>query len=298
MMIEKRCFCFHLPHNRQSTTKLKQKEKIFSKEIRHVPFQFLAKHACFRYNDSMIRLIIGVLFVVVFLIVSIPIQLVELIVKKISPNAAEMSQLRIVQWAFKVLIFLSGAKVTLIGEENIAQDAPVLYVGNHQSFFDIIISYSLMKNRTGYISKQTIGKIPVLNVYMKRMHCLLLDRSSMADGFKMISRAASFVKEGVSIFIYPEGTRNKSGDETNLAPFHDGSFLIASRARCPVVPVSFNNTEALFERHLPFLRPAHVVVEFGKPVSMDSLDREQKRHVGEYFRNIVLEMVLKNQKLV
>jgi 1-acyl-sn-glycerol-3-phosphate acyltransferase len=246
----------------------------------------------------MIRLILGILFVVLFLIVSIPIQLVELLVKKISPAAAEMSQLRIVQWAFKVLIFLSGAKVTVLGAENLAGDSPVLYVGNHQSFFDIIISYSLMKNRTGYVSKKSIGKIPILNIYMKRLCCLYFDRSSQTEGFKMLTSAIAYMKEGISMFIYPEGTRNKSNDETNLAPFHDGSFLIAQRAKCPVVPVSFNNTVTLFEKHLPFLRPAHVVVEFGKPVSMDSLDREQKRHVGEYFRGIVLEMVKRNQKLV
>ena len=258
----------------------------------------LAPSLPFRYNRAMIRFLLAFIFLIVYLVCSIPILLVELIVKKVNPMAADMSQLRIVQWGLKMMIFWSGAKVTVLGQENIADDTAVLYAGNHQSFFDIIIGYSLMKNRTGIVSKQSVGRIPVLGNYMKRLYCILLDRSSLADGFRMITEATNDIKQGISIFIFPEGTRNKSGDEMNLAPFHDGSFLIAQRARCSVVPVSFNNTESLFEKHIPMLRPAHVVVEFGKPIPMDTLTREQKKHVGEYFRQVVLQMVEKNKELV
>ena len=163
------------------------------------------------------RTIPALLFVTVFLIASIPILLVELLIKKINPMAADLSQLRIVQWAFRVVRIISGVKVTVLGEENIPTDHPVVYAGNHQGFYDIILSYSLMKMRTGYISKDSIAHVPVLSTYARRLYCIFLDRKDLKSGFTMMKTAVGYIKNGVSIFIYPEGTRNKSGDELALA---------------------------------------------------------------------------------
>lgn len=244
------------------------------------------------------RTILALLFVIIFLIASVPILLVELIVKKINPMAADMSQLRIVQWAFRTVQAISGVKVTVIGRENIPNDHPVVYVSNHQSFFDIILTYSMMKLRTGFISKDAVSHVPVLSNYARRLYCIFLDRKDLSSGMKMIKTATAYIKSGVSIFIYPEGTRNKSGNELNLAPFHDGSLLIAARARCPVIPVSTTNTEDILEKHFPWIHAKHVVIEFGEPVMMSDLTKEERKHPGEYFRAKVLQMLIKNQKLV
>lgn len=246
----------------------------------------------------MIRFILALIFVILFLVCSVPILLAELLVHKINPMAADLSQLRIVQWAFRCVIFIAGPKITIIGEENVPKDQPVLFIGNHQGFFDVVISYSRMPNRTGYIAKKSFEKIPLLSSYMKRLYCLFLDRNDLKQGLKTILRAIDYVKGGVSIFIFPEGTRNKSGDELNLGPFHDGSFKIAQRTGCPIVPVSFSHTEAVFEKQFPKLRPAHVVVEYGKPVCYGDLSKDEQKHIGEHFRNILLEMLKKNQSMV
>ena len=90
--------------------------------------------------DDMIRLILVSLFLIIFLILSIPIMLFERVVKKFNPHAADISSLRIVQWAFKVILFFTGTKLTIIGEDRIPKDQAVLYVPNHQSYFDIVIT--------------------------------------------------------------------------------------------------------------------------------------------------------------
>ena len=105
-----------------------------------------------------------------------------------------MAQLRLVQWAFRVIIFLSGADIEFIGEENVPKDEAVLYIGNHRSFFDIIITYSRCPRLTGYISKQSITKIPVLGLWMKRLHCLFLDRDDIKQGLKVVLAAIDQVQ--------------------------------------------------------------------------------------------------------
>ena len=126
---------------------------------------------------------------------------------------------------------------------------------------------------------------------------LLIDRENMRQGVKTIMQAAELAKNGTSIFIFPEGTRNKSGDETNLAPFHDGSFKVSQRGKVPIVPVTFNNSESIFEKHIPKIISSKVVVEFGDPVNWDDMDKATQKHVGEHFRGIILETLLKNQEL-
>lgn len=245
----------------------------------------------------MLRLIIGFLFAVVYCIISIPILLVERIVRHFNPEAATKSMFRIVQWAFRVVWKISGAKVTVIGRENIPDNEAVLFVGNHQSFFDVILGYPQMKSRTGYIAKKEFEKVPLLSTNMKFLYCLFLDREDIKQGLEVIKEAISYIKQGISIFIFPEGTRNKSGDELNIAPFHRGSFKPAQRTGCKIVPVAFNNTEAVFERNFPHVKPQKVIIEFGKPVAYADLTKDQQRHIDEYFRTMIRDMVKKNQAL-
>ncbi len=107
----------------------------------------------------MIRLILVALFVILFLILGIPVLGIEWLIGKKHPYAADISQLRIVQWAFRVVLFLSGTHVTVTGEENVPKDEPVLYVGNHRSYFDIVITYARCPRLTGYIAKDSIQKV-------------------------------------------------------------------------------------------------------------------------------------------
>ena len=74
--------------------------------------------------------------------------------RKICSSEKEISSLRIIQAVFRFILWITGVKVTVIGEENVPRDAPVLYIGNHRSYFDILLTYSRCPIRTGYIAKR------------------------------------------------------------------------------------------------------------------------------------------------
>ncbi len=244
----------------------------------------------------MIRFIFVVLFLVVFLILSIPVMLVEWLIGKKSPNTKDYSSLRIVQWAFKVILWIAGVNVTVIGEEHIP-DEPVLYIGNHRSFFDVPITYSRCRRLTGFVAKKEIEKVPLLSTWMRFLYCLFLDRDDVRAGLKTILTAIEQVKNGISIFIFPEGTRNK-GEELSVLPFHDGSFKIAEKTGCAVVPVSINNSVQILEAHFPFIRKTHVVLEYGEPIYPNTLDKEAKKQLGTYCHDLIEATIKKNAELV
>lgn len=244
----------------------------------------------------MIRLILVLVFVILFLIISLPIQLAEHLIGKVNPSLKDRSSLAIVKWAFRVVLFLSGTSVTVIGEENVPKDEPVLYIGNHRSYFDILITYIRVPRLTGYMSKIEILRIPSLNTWMKYLHCVFLDRSDIKAGMQSILTAIEKIRAGISICIFPEGTRNRSND--TFLEFHNGSFKVAEKTGCAIVPMSINNAGQIFEDHVPFIRKTHVVLEYCKPIYMSELDKADRRRIGALVQDVIKEAYYRNKELV
>ncbi len=245
----------------------------------------------------MIRIILVAVFLITFLILSIPVMIGEKILRKFNPYAADISSLRIVQWAFKVVLFIAGTEITVIGEEHVPKDQPVLYVPNHLSYFDIVITYSRCPGLTGYIAKDKMQRYPLLSTWMKMLYCLFLDRKDMREGLKMVLTGIDHIKRGISICIFPEGTRNPHPEE-GMMPFKEGSLKMAEKTGCPVIPVAISNTHNIFESHMPFIRKCHVIVEYGEPVLIKELDKEQRKFSGAYTRSKIEEMLKKHQDML
>ena len=244
----------------------------------------------------MIRFLLVATFVILFLVLSIPLLFIEWIIGKFNMDLKNKSSLAIVNWAFRVCLFLAGTSVTVIGEENVPKDVPVLYIGNHRSYFDILITYIRVPRPTGYIAKKEMLRYPLLSNWMKNLHCLFLDRKDIKQGLKTILTAIEKVKSGISISIFPEGTRNRVND--TFMEFHEGSFKIAEKTGCPIIPMSINNSAQIFEDHIPKIKKAHVVLEYGKPIYPAELSKEERKHLGVYTQNIIKETYFKNKELV
>ncbi|OQA24582.1 MAG: 1-acyl-sn-glycerol-3-phosphate acyltransferase [Firmicutes bacterium ADurb.Bin354] len=244
----------------------------------------------------MIRFIILVPLLIIFLTVSIPLQLIALLVGIVSPSARDKMSLGIVNWAFGVCLKLASVKTTFIGLENVPKDEPVLYIINHRSIFDILITYRQVPRPTGYIAKKEMKKYLTLTTWMMMLHCEFLDRTDLRQGLKVIKSSAAKIKRGISMAIFPEGTRNKTVEPT--LEFHKGSFKIAEMGKCKIVPVVLNNTQTIFEDHLPALKPAHVVVEYLPPVDVPSMSREERKNLPETVRAMMTETYIKNKALV
>lgn len=101
----------------------------------------------------MIRFILTCIIVVGFLILSIPILIVEWIVGKFNSNLKAVSSCALSRRYFVFAMKVAGVKVTVIGEENVPKDTPVLYIGNHRSFYDILLTYTRCERLTGYVAK-------------------------------------------------------------------------------------------------------------------------------------------------
>lgn len=233
-----------------------------------------------------IRLAWTGIIVVLVLIISLPFLLIDFLLGFINMKARDAFTLFVVRIFFKIILWSSGTRVHITGMENIPKDAPVLYVGNHRSIFDIVATYSLFPNMTAFVAKKEIAKVPVLSWWMRMLYNLFLDRQDVKQGLKTILQAVEYVKEGKSICIFPEGTRNK-GDEV-MMEFHAGSFKIAEKGGCSIIPMTMYNMSTIFEDHFPQIYSQDVYVDFGTPIDLSELSKEEKKHLADYTRDIMI----------
>ena len=241
------------------------------------------------------RLIINVLFYLVFMIISIPLYLIAFIIRLINEKTASRLAQYLVVGFFKIFLWFSGAHYTVIGREQVPTDTAVLYAANHRSFFDIILAYSVSPTLTAFVSKKSIKKMPCVAQWMYFLNCLFLDRDDIKQGLKTILRASELAKNGYSIYIAPEGTRNTSEE---LLPFKNGSFKIAQKAKCPIIPVALIGTEEILENHLPWIRKGNIAIVYGEPIYLEDLSKEDRKQIGDYVREKVKDLYEKNLSII
>lgn len=239
------------------------------------------------------RTILIMLLYVIISILSIPMYLVEAILRLISRRAAARLAQVVVRIVFNLVMFLSGCHKIILGRENIPTDTPVMYAANHRSFYDIILAYATVPGQTAFISKMEIKKMPCVAQWMYFLNCLFMDRRDVKQNLNVILQAISLVKDDYSIYIAPEGTRNATD---TLLEFKEGSMKIATKTKCPIVPVCLCNTETIFENHLPWIRGGKILIAYGKPIYPDELDKDTKKHLGAYVREQIAAMYKENVK--
>ncbi|MDO4268141.1 MAG: lysophospholipid acyltransferase family protein [Eubacteriales bacterium] len=243
----------------------------------------------------MIRFLLVAVMLLGFLVSSVPLLYCERWIGRREPVRQQEHSLKVVQAMFRMLLRLAGVQLTVKGREKLPEGA-VLYVGNHRSYFDILAGYTSVPGLTGFVAKKEMERYPFLAEWMRNVNCLFLDRQDIKAGLKTILEGIEKVKSGVSIWIFPEGTRNEAEDVLDLLPFKEGSLKIAEKSGCPVVPVAVSGTAEIFEKHIPFIRPSKVTLEFGEPFYIKELPLEQKKRVGAYTRDIIIKMLEKEKQ--
>lgn len=163
----------------------------------------------------------------------------------------------------KTALAAAQVQVTTTGTELIPRNGPVIYMGNHQSNFDILALTVAIPRRFSWLAKEELFGIPFFGGAMRRAGYIPLDRSDGRQALKSIEDAARRIREGVSVVIFPEGTRTHDG---TLLPFKKGGFILASRATVPVVPFTINGSMAVNPRNRFELYQGDITISFAAPI--------------------------------
>ena len=238
----------------------------------------------------MIRLIIIVIAVIITVIETLFVFPFSRLVGLFSRRGQDLISLRFVQFAMLEARLISGAKIEYVGLENLPKKGEaVVYISNHRGFFDIIATYPIFPDCTGFVAKKEMKTWPLIGWWMNSVYCLFLDRKDRRQGIATILKGVEYVKQGVSMWIFPEGTRSKV--EGQMLPFKHGSFKLATKAGAPIVPVALNGSGKIFDDHVPIIKSGKVRVEFLEPIETKDLTPEELNELPEKVHALIEEKV-------
>lgn len=206
---------------------------------------------------------------------------------KKNPEKSWKKSRKYVSGFFRAELKISGCKPEVRGKENIP-DGPVLFVGNHRSYFDILVYHEAIGKPVGFIAKMEMRKIPLLPLYMDDIGCLFLERDNIKQGLETINRGAEFLKMGHSMVLFPEGHRNQKDE---LLPFKEGGYKMAEKAKCPIVPVAISGSDLLLESApKKKVRKGKVIIEFGEPFNPSEFPPKERKAKLATLPDIIQEM--------
>jgi 1-acyl-sn-glycerol-3-phosphate acyltransferase len=181
-------------------------------------------------------------------------------------------------------LFILGVKVSVFGRENIPRIGGNVYIANHSSYLDILVLTAKVPDKVKMVYKSEMNKIPLLSWAMRAAGYVPIERTNLKSSLRSLERAAVKVKNGISMIIYPEGTRTRTG---KIGEFKRGMFLLAEKAGTDIIPLSVTNTAALMPISSMKVKPGIVNIVIGKPMKY-SKDKE--------FSVRAREQVIKNLK--
>ena len=197
----------------------------------------------------------------------------------------------VMRWAQRSLRHLQ-CKVEVEGLEHLPRDAPLILMSNHQSLLDIPVCLGFLGRSMGFVAKTELYRIPVLNFWMRQIHCAEMDRADVRSSGKLLESLSHQVKQGGYRFlIFPEGTRTKHPDG-HIGVFKRGALRIADTEGIPIVPISIDGTRYLVKLSLlrkipPARRIVRVRIAPQVAVHKDLSSLESKRLMEELRHTIV-----------
>jgi 1-acyl-sn-glycerol-3-phosphate acyltransferase len=157
---------------------------------------------------------------------------------------------------------------------------------NHSSFLDVLLVFAFIPHNFRSIVKEEFFSIPLLGLTVKSSGQIPLDRNSPRKGLRSIKRAAELLRRGVSIVVFPEGTRSPDG---KIHEFKTTLFVLPIRTRTPVVPVLIEGTFEALRSGSILLKHYPVKVTFLDPVSADCFSDKDRVLYAEKVRRRLIE---------
>ena len=201
-------------------------------------------------------------------------------------NAANNSLLiGMFSWGARLV---SGVKVEDLGKENLPDEEPVIYVGNHQSGFDMVTFGAVGMKKIIAIGKKELLYVPLFGLLLWANGSVLLDREKQRKALNQLDEAVERIKKKrFSTLIFPEGTRNKSTG--GFLNFKKGAFLLAIKAGVDIVPVVCSSIQHLVSSEQKMLKPGTLTVQVLPPVSTTGYHESNVKELADKVKELMQE---------
>jgi 1-acyl-sn-glycerol-3-phosphate acyltransferase len=196
-------------------------------------------------------------------------------------------------WCVRVALRIAGIRLEVRGAENLQPGRRCLYMANHQSNVDPPILFVVLPERIAMMGKIQLFSIPVLGAALRLGDFVPVHREVKEEARASVDEALKRLGRGVSLLVYPEGTRSYEG---RLLPFKRGVFVLAIRAGVPIVPVTVEGAANIMPKRRWELYPGLVRITVHPAVETRGLTEEDRHRLAEEIRTIVASVLPPEQR--
>ncbi len=186
-------------------------------------------------------------------------------------------------WSKSILV-VSRIRVDVQGFSNIVPGRSYIFMANHQSNFDIPVLLGCLPVQFRWLAKAELFKIPIFGRAMRGAGYIPIDRFNQESAFESIRQAAGKIKDGVSVMIFPEGTRSRDG---SIKSFKKGGFVMAVDSGVPIVPIVIRGTREIMTKGRLRINPGDVRMEIKDPIDTSGYTRDTKQGLMEHVRSVI-----------
>ena len=190
--------------------------------------------------------------------------------------------------ASRVALWLLFFKFERNYEEAFDDSQPYIYMPNHVSIFDVMVSAAYSPSYTNGIEADTHFKIFYFGWILKILKQIPIDRTNIRKSLKSFEIAKERLKNGVSIVVYPEGTRSKTG---KLQTFKKIPFKFAKEAEVSVMPIGYIGIEKVSPQKSIWIKPTKIIINYGKPISKEQIEKMTIDELKEKVRNDISRLI-------
>ncbi|KAA3609323.1 MAG: 1-acyl-sn-glycerol-3-phosphate acyltransferase [Calditrichaeota bacterium] len=191
----------------------------------------------------------------------------------------------------RVSVWVTLSRISVSGREKIKEGQSYVIVANHPSAFDILVVYGWIGLDFKWVIKKEVRKYPILGYSCHKMGHVFVDRSNTDAAIKSLQSAKSRIRDGVSIFFFPEGTRHKE-----IGQFKKGAFRMALDLELPILPVTIRDSEKIIPSKSIKVRPGHAEMIFHDPIETSDYNHENLRELVEKSHDIIMAPLKKSGK--
>ena len=206
--------------------------------------------------------------------------------RKKGDNEAEREAILISSktWSSNVLEMFD-VDVEVLGKENLPKKGPVVFVGNHQGYGDILLClYAFDKFQTGFLATSTLENIPWYGKWIKDIRSVYIERDDSRASLKAINQGIDLLKKGFSLVVFPEGTRSKSQE---IGEFRKGSLRLATKPEFPIIPFTIEDSYRFFEEKGHVQKGVSMKMIIHPMVVTEGLSRAEKKALDDKIENTV-----------
>lgn len=197
------------------------------------------------------------------------------------------------EWGKDILDIFS-IDLTVNGRENLPTEGPVLYASNHQGYGDIPICCAVLDTiQFGFIAKEELFKIPVFGKWMLRIRSLSMDRDDARAAMRAIEAGVSYINDGFSLLIFPEGTRSQGGP---VKEFKKGSLKLATKPGVPVVPITIDGSYRIYEEQGKVVNNAKVAITIHPAIPTAGMIKQEQNQLAEKVQRIIESALPEEQR--